>query len=226
MNRTIAVVPAKGFSGRVENKNFRSFYGGRALLDIKIEQCKKSGVFDAIYISSDDARADIIAQQHNVNFVLRDEKLCLDETPWSEVLCGILNKIPESDDALVAWCPPTSPIFTRYAEAVKFLSEQSLHDSLMTVTPLKHYFLGADFIPLNFQFGVWASYSQKLKPIYQMNCALWLAPKGKMLANRFQTGDSPFFMELTATEGVDIDTMEEFELAQWYYEREFGSQHA
>lgn len=222
MTRTVALIPAKGSSSRVPEKNFRPFHGGASLVDVKIEQCKASGAFDAVYVSSDVERVGAIAERGGAEFLLRDRRLCLDETPWNEVLIGVLKQIPVDDDTLIAWCPPTSPIFARFADAVRTLGEQTEHDSLMTVTRLQHYFLGPDHLPLNFQFGVWANFSQKLRPLYQMNCALWLARKGSMIANRFQVGDRPYFMETSVVEGADIDTMEEFELAQVLYDQKFG----
>jgi CMP-N-acetylneuraminic acid synthetase len=218
--RFVAIIPAKSNSSRVPSKNFREFYGRQSLLDIKIEQCKMAQVFDAIYVSSESDRAEAIAGQHDVEFVRRDERLCQDSTPWSEVLTGILDSVPVDDSTLIAWSPVTSPVFCRYRSALEFLRGSS-GDSLMTVTKIQHYLLNADFLPLNFQFGVWASYSQGLKPVYQMNCALWLATKEKMLRNRFQTGDNPVFFELPVEEGIDIDTVEEFELAQYFYARRF-----
>ena len=43
-----------------------------------------------------------------------------------------------------------------------------------------------------------------------------------MLANRFQIGDRPFFMETSMIDGIDIDTLEEFELAQLLYAKRFS----
>lgn len=217
-----AIIPAKSQSSRVANKNFREFHEGLSLLEIKIDQCQQAGVFDAIYVSSDSERAAAIAEAYGVSFLPRDRRLCLDSTPWAEVLTGVLESVPLDDSALIAWSPVTSPVFDRYGDALEFLRNSS-GDSLMTVTRIQHYLLNSDFLPLNFQFGVWASYSQCLKPVYQMNCALWLATKGKMIRNRFQTGDSPVYLELPFAEGIDIDTPEEFELAQYLYAKRFGT---
>lgn len=215
--RVVAIIPAKGRSTRVLDKNFRPFIGEHSLVDVKIQQCKSADVFDAIYVSSDVESGRIAAERQAVDFLLRDPRFCLDETPWHEVLAGLLYQLPEGDDVLVAICPPTTPLFTGYDEAVRLLQNNTEHDSVVTVTKLQHYFLGPDLLPLNFQFGVWLNASQTLKPLYQMNCALWLAPKRLMLANRFQIGDRPFFMETSMTSGVDIDTPEEFEHAQLLY---------
>lgn len=218
-SKIVAVIPAKSTSNRVPNKNFRSFYNEESLLKIKIRQCLDSGVFDHVYVSSDTDEARVIAEELGAEFVLRERRLCLDETPWSEVLVGVLNSLPVDESVFIAWAPLTSPLFDAFEEAFECVMKSDDFDSVMTVTKLQHYFLNPDRIPLNFQFGVWASYSQKIKPIYQMNCALWLAKKGDMIRNRFQIGDKPFYMETSQIEGVDIDTMDEFEIAQLLYAR-------
>jgi len=220
--RIVAIIPAKGYSTRVPEKNFRPFADGLSLVDIKIQQCMDSGIFDAIYVTSDVEQGRIAAESHEVRFLQRDPRLCLNETPWSDVVTGVLHQLPEEDDVWVAWCLPTSPLFARYDEAVRVLREQSDYDSLTTVTKQQHYFLGPDLLPLNFQFGVWLSSSQRIRPLYHVNCALWLAPKNLMLANRFQIGDRPFFMETSMIDGIDIDTLEEFELAQLLYAKRFS----
>ncbi|MFT5716055.1 MAG: CMP-N-acetylneuraminic acid synthetase [Oleiphilaceae bacterium] len=223
--RKIAVIPAKSSSSRVPDKNFRDFFNEKSLLEIKIEQCIDSKMFDCIYISSDDDRCRELANKYNISFIKRDAIYCIDETPWSEVLISILNQTDTADRDLIAWIPVTTPLFINYKEAFDILEDNDANDSLMTVTELKHYMLNSDFIPCNFQFGVWASYSQLISPFYQMNCALWIAPKEKMIRNRFQTGDSPYFMKTPLLDSVDIDELEEFELAQLLFEKKYGNSH-
>ncbi|WP_429147728.1 cytidylyltransferase domain-containing protein [Aeromonas rivipollensis] len=220
--KKIAIIPAKSSSSRVNNKNFRPFHGDKSLLEIKIEQCISSMAFDDIYVSSDSTDCSEIASKYGVRFIERDIKYCIDDTPWSEVLIAILEQTDAAPEDLVAWVPVTTPLFSDYSGALSLLLENShTHDSLMTVTQHKHYMLNSDFIPCNFQFGVWASYSQLIKPYYQMNCALWMAPKGKMIRNRFQTGDAPYFMVTPMLDSIDIDEPEEFELAQILFKRKY-----
>lgn len=222
--RTIAIIPAKGYSSRVPDKNFRPFQQGLSLLEIKIAQCRQSGAFDAIYVSSDDERAREVAERMGATFVLRDAKLCLDSTPWYEVLQGVLDSLPENDDVWVAWCPVTSPLFCRYAEVLQTLRDKQADgiNSIATVTPLKHYYLNDHFIPLNHRWGVWHAYSQKIPPIYQLNLACIVAKKGEMKFCQYLIGSNPDFFSTEVWEGLDIDTLEEFELAQWYYTRYLG----
>lgn len=222
--RTIAVIPAKGYSGRVPQKNFRPFVRGRSLLDIKIEQCLTSRAFDQVYLSSDDEHARLSAERAGAIFVLRDPRLCLDSTPWYEVLSGVLDSLPEAEDTWVAWCPVTSPLFRRYAELLETLRQKMAEgfNSIATATPLKHYYLDDRYLPINHQWGVWHTYSQKLHPIYQLNLACIISQKKEMKFCSYQIGSRPTFFHTETWEGLDIDTMEEFELAQWYFKRYFG----
>lgn len=225
--RTIAVIPAKGYSGRVPQKNFRPFVQGRSLLDIKIEQCLASRAFDQVYVSSDDEHARLSAERAGATFVLRDPRLCLDSTPWYEVLSGVLDSLPEAEDTWVAWCPVTSPLFRRYAELLESLRQKMAEgvNSIATVTPLKHYYLDDSYLPINHQWGVWIAYSQKLHPIYQLNLACIISQKKEMKHCSYHIGSRPTFFHTETWEGLDIDTMEEFELAQWYFRRYFGDAH-
>lgn len=222
--QVVAVIPAKGHSGRVPNKNFRPFYENRSLLQIKIEQCQASGVFDAIYVSSDDARAAQAAHQQGVQFVERDPRHCLDATPWHEVLSGVLQSLPVNDDTWIAWCPVTSPLFCRYADVLQLLWDKQAEglNSVATVTALKHYYLNDAYLPINHRWGAWHAYSQALSPVHQLNLACMVATKQEMEFCHYQIGSRPAFFPTEVWEGLDIDTLEEFELAQWYFQRHFG----
>jgi CMP-N-acetylneuraminic acid synthetase len=220
--KCVALVPAKAHSGRLPEKNLRPFVGEKSLLDVKLEQCKASGVFDEIYVSSEADKVAEYATRHGVDFLLRNPKWSSDATPWSEALVGLLDEMPVDDDTYVAIVPVTTPLFHRYGDAVAML-EQDGRDSVMSLTAHKHYFLNPDFLPINYQWGPWHSYSQNIKPLYQMNCAFWVAKKGVMKRNRFQVGDRPAFFVTDATEGMDIDTLEEFEVAQLLFQKRFGA---
>jgi CMP-N-acetylneuraminic acid synthetase len=219
----VAVVLAKGKSSRVPEKNIREFHKGRSLLEIKIDQCLKSGVFDSIYVSSDSEKVKTVTEHSGACFLERAACLCDDNTPFADVLTGILASVPVSQDCYIGWILPTSPLFHRYSDAVELMVHDENRDSVMTVTRKQHYFLNADYLPLNFQYGVWYSYSQNIRPIYQMTCAFWYAKKKDMLANRFPLGSRPAYLETSTIESVDIDTMEEFETAQILYGKKYGS---
>ncbi|NUQ81818.1 MAG: capsular biosynthesis protein [Bacteroidetes bacterium] len=214
----VAVIPAKSNSSRVPNKNFKPFYESQSLLEIKIRQALDSGIFSEIYVSSDSDEARHISERLGVKFLLRDFSLCVDETPWGTVLRGILNQVPVSQDTLIGWLMPTSPLFSDFKSAYARLLAEPEKDSLLTVTRLKHFYLNADYIPINHQWGVWHSYSQGIRPIFHMNLAFFISPKSMMMDNQYQIGNKPIFYEIGPIESQDIDTPTEFETCQVLYQ--------
>ena len=51
--KIVAIIPVRKNSQRIKNKNFLSFYKGKSLLELKIEQLKKVKNIDEIVVSSD-----------------------------------------------------------------------------------------------------------------------------------------------------------------------------
>ena len=90
----VAIVPVRTGSKRVKNKNFREFYNGESLFDIKIEQLKSTKLFDKIYVSSDSAMVKKFCKKKGVQFLKRKKILSDHKYPWHEIHNSILNSIP------------------------------------------------------------------------------------------------------------------------------------
>ena len=217
----VAVVAAKAVSTRVPRKNLREFHDGRSLLEIKIEQLLSAAHISEVYVSSDSPEARQIAEAAGARFVHRDPHLTRFETPWGDVIDGILQDVPVPPETFIAWCPITSPLFTRYDEAIDMLGQGDI-DSVISVTRDQRFFLSSEFQPINYQWGVWHPYSQNLKPLHIHNTAISLARKADILRNRYLIGEKPGFLITDTVEGIDIDTMDEFEMAQFFYGKRFA----
>lgn len=218
-----AIVPVKHSSDRVKQKNFRDFHEGRSLLDIKIDQLRASGLCTQIHISSNSPEAEAKAKELGVNFVPRNEGLCNNIVSWSDVVVGILQDMPFSDDAHVLWCHVTSPLFSNFKGMMDVLDHQPEYDSVATVTPYKHFFLSPDHMPVNFRPGPWHRYTQNIRPLYLLNFAAFLGQKKTMLKNRYVFGDNPYYFDVSHLEGQDIDTIEEFEIAAKLYKHQLSA---
>ena len=78
--RIIAIIPARGGSKRLKNKNVYPLKG-KPLISYTIEACKKSSYIDEIYVSSDSVEILKIAIECGVKGVERDKKFADDKTP-------------------------------------------------------------------------------------------------------------------------------------------------
>src|SRR3989339_227839 len=90
----VALIPVREGSERIKGKNFIPFADGRSLLELKIDQLKKSRCFKHIYVSSDSKRAEKIALDNGVEFLPRAAEMCQDNVYWADVVAHIMEKIP------------------------------------------------------------------------------------------------------------------------------------
>ncbi len=217
MSSNIALIPVREGSERVKSKNFKDFYKGESLLDIKIKQLKNSNIFDHIYVSSDSMLAKEVAQKHGVEFLLRDEQMCQAHIPWSSVVNHIMDTIP--GEPTVTWALTTAPLFNRFSEALKIFEEkQKTHDSLIGVLPTKSFFLNEKGRGINFNPGIWHPYSQELDTYYEVTGSIYIGKKTDMKKWNYWFGVNPALFHVKNIEFVDVDTNDDFSIAQKLYE--------
>lgn len=218
----VAVIPVKHTSERVISKNFRPFYKGKSLLDLKIEQLKNTSLIDRIYVSSNSPDAREACTKYGVEFIPRSDSLCNNITPWSEVIYEIINSVPVSDKTHVAWCHTTSPNFDCFEKAIaEYFSaiENGKLNGLVAVSSCKEFIVDDMANPVNYSWGPWHKYSQDLRAYFFVSGALFLTSKAEYLRNRYVVSSSPHLFVASAEASIDIDTEFDFEYAQYVYRR-------
>jgi N-acylneuraminate cytidylyltransferase len=210
--KRIALVPVRAGSARVPEKNFRPFGSGQSLLEIKLRQLVNQDCFETIYVSSDSPKAQASASSLGLLFHQRDPHYCQQDTSWADTLTHMLESLPEQ--ALLTIALATSPLFTRFGEALDALATHPEKDSLVAVLPRKAFLLDEFGQPWNFRPGDWHPYSQELAAYHEVAGACFIATVARMKRWRYWFGPRPFLFPLQPTEAVDIDTMADFQRAQ------------
>ncbi len=217
--RHFAVIPVKNHSERVENKNFRPFFDGRSLLELKVEQVQKSGLFTDIFISSDSGKAADCAKKYGIQHVERSRRYCDNLTPWSEVIVEVISKLPVKEDDVISWCHVTSPLFSDFERAVaKFDALEPEYNGLFAVSKLNRFILNSKFRPMNYTWGPWHPYSQDLESLYFVTGSLFMARKRDFLDARYVITSRPYALEVSEKEALDVDTELDFKIARWIAE--------
>lgn len=210
------IIPVKACSSRIENKNFREFHNGLSLTEILLQKLSFKGM-ENIYISSEDSSKKYLAEKYGCNFILRDKKLCDNDTPLPDVIKGISNQLPESSE--IAWCQVTDPLFNDHKKAFEEWEKQKEnHDSLCVVYPFKKYILNSNHMPINFGFGNWHVKSQDLSTFYDMTFTFSILKKECIERCGYHIGANPYWYNAHNSH-VDIDTMEDFEMASIIYDK-------
>ena len=110
-NNYIAVIPARGGSKRIKNKNIKNFCG-KPIIAYSIQAAKKSKLFSRIIVSTDSNRIAKIAKKYGAEVPFtRPKKLSDDYTGTVEVMAHAVNLIKKSDPNILGACCiyPTAP---------------------------------------------------------------------------------------------------------------------
>lgn len=211
-----AVIPVRKNSQRVPDKNLRLF-NKKNLLIHKIEKLKRIKHIDQIIINTDSEEAINIAKGLRVGFWKREDyyasSKCTNSEFWSHIA-------QTTDCKYIMFTNCTSPmvkIETYNKIFEKFEEIRKINDSLNTVSEEKN-FLYLDNKAINFDPKK-APNSQDLPNIVKLNFAVNILPKELMLKKKSVIGDNPYFFKLDQIEGLDIDTLFDFEFAEYLHKK-------
>ena len=218
MTRKIrAIIPVRAGSQRVKNKNIRNF-AGSSLLAIKIEQLKRIPVIEDIVVNSDSSEMLEIAMELGVTPQKRDPHFASSEIPANLFWENLAEQNYDCDDILYTNC--TNPLVKdeSYVKAIEIYNKLSEDlDSLTTVTEITEYLwdgnTAINYDPENHPR------SQDLKSYHALNFAISIIPRELMKIRKSILGNNFFQLKLSGLESTDIDTLEDFSLAEVLYER-------
>lgn len=225
MNRNLAIITARGGSKRIPRKNIKEFCG-RPILSYSIDAARSAGVFDEIMVSTDDEEIARIAQQYGaVVPFFRSPETSNDYASTDAVILEVLREYEKRGEHFDAFCCiyPTAPFLTgeRLKDAMQLLSQA---DSVMPVVPFSYppqrglIITGNGFIERQFPEFATAR-SQDLQKVYH-DCGQFYACRTAPFLEAGTT-DVPRLLPLVLSEMEvqDIDTLEDFEIAEIKYRR-------
>jgi len=95
MNKTIAVITARGGSKRIPRKNIKEFLG-KPMIKYAIDAALESKIFDTVMVSTDDEEIANIAKKNGADVpFMRSEKTSNDFATTMDVLLEVINQYKE-----------------------------------------------------------------------------------------------------------------------------------
>jgi len=224
----LAIVPARGGSSRIPDKNIKEL-GGKPLIAYTFEESKKSKYIDRTILISDSEKIAAIAKQYGVEWPFREsEKLADGTSPDFDFFLYTLEWLKKNENYtpdIVVQLRPTSPLrtVTEIDEAIELLAAHPEVDSVRTVaepeqSPYKMYKIGeSGFLePLLTIPGVPESFNlpgQKLPKAYKHVGYVDVMWRRTIVEKKKMTGDKILPLVLPHAES-GINTPEDWE----YYE--------
>ncbi len=232
--KVIAIVPARAGSKRVANKNRRRL-SGRPLIDWSVEAALAVESLDAVVVSTDDVEiqkhyrshkhlSDNLSHQFDEFTPLvvlnRPRHLADDHASTTAVIHHVIESLNLSENDVLVLLQPTSPLRNCHtiSEAIN-LSKQQGWRSVISVSPLgldPSWCLTINSMGrLNITKALLnPKRTQDVEPHYVPNGAIYIKPVGQFQADDGFYGEGAVPYIMSAIQSVDIDTEEDFLIAE------------
>jgi len=219
----IALVPMKGHSERVPNKNIRPLVGKPCFHWI-MEALSKSKYIKEIIVNTDSPQ---IAENAKSNF----EKVTILERP--DFLLGdmvtiqplIAYDLSQTTGEFFLQTHSTNPLLTTETidKAITTFFSQTEHDALFSVTETKQRFYWKDGKGVNHDPAVLIR-TQDLDPIFHENSCFYIFSRETNNKTQTRLGSHPLMFPMDRLEAADIDDMEDFYWAEFLLQRRLASE--
>jgi N-acylneuraminate cytidylyltransferase len=220
--KRIAIIPARGGSKRIPGKNIRPFHG-KPVIAWSIEAALKCGLFSDVMVSTDDEEIAEVAKSFGADVpFLRSEKNSDDFATTSDVLREVLNQYAETGHLFDTAC-------CIYATA-PFVSAHKLTEAHDLFQSKK---FDAVFPVMKYAFPIQRSFrmhpdgrvemfypehlntrSQDLPPAFHDAGQFYFFRVKEFLVTGKIFGENSGSIQLSEIEGQDIDTEEDWKLAE------------
>ena len=213
---TIAVIPARGGSKGIPQKNLAKV-AGKSLVERAIEAARGTPGIGAILVSSDDD--DILEEGRRCGAVTsrRPPELSTDDAPTSAVVNYVLRQ--EAGASIVVVLQPTSPL-RRPEDIQACLRTLEWAASAATVVALNHpaewlFDVGdqGHLMPLNGDWDAIPTCRQSGRPAYELNGAVYAATAAYLRAGNPLVGPRTVAVQMPRYRSIDVDTLADLRLA-------------
>lgn len=217
MPTVAAIIPARGGSKGLPGKNIKNF-GGKPLLAWSIEAALKSRYLDEVMVTTEDKKIAAVARHYGAIIIDRPKGLATDTAPVMEAMKHALTELSKSQRRpdIVMILQPTSPLRTTATldRAIEvFFKNFGRYDSLVPLFPVegKLGVIKNNTYSPGYKLG---TRRQDMLQLYRECGTIFALKTNLILANRgFGKKVYPFIVDRFA-EAIDIDTVEDFTLAE------------
>jgi len=209
--RIVAVVPAKGSSDRVPNKNLK-ILGGEPLFLRKIRQLLECVLIDEVWLDTDSQELIDLAIHLPIKILKRIPSLATNDADGNDIFQNACNHIKNADIVVQALCTAPFVDHKTIERALNLLINSPGNDSLVATYSRKQY-IWENGKP-NYLINGRIPNSSTLPQTHIEAMSLYVVRSTSSKFPMFRIGENPIAFELKSEEILDIDDLGDFELAQ------------
>jgi CMP-N-acetylneuraminic acid synthetase len=217
----LAIIPARAGSKRIPGKNTREFFG-HPLLAYSIAAALNSRLFARVMVSTDSQEIGEIARWYGAEFLQRPAMLASDTASLEDVAVHALETVRNEGFEPYAICQlmPNCPLRRSLDVREQFETFQSARSKFsISVVPYRSVYPHWALTMNASRQGKWLFGkkflvdSKKLGQAFCPTGAVWWARTADFLRQRSFYGKAFHLAVMDANRGIDIDTEEDFALA-------------
>ena len=223
-NKNIAIIPARGGSKRIPKKNIKNFFG-KPIIAYSIEAALQSGLFDEVMVSTDDKNIAEIALKYGAKVPFyRSSKTANDFATLADVVAEVIAQYQKNNQEFEHICCllATAPFIQ--TEDLKKSYQKMKKNNFDGIFPVVRYSFP---IQRALQFNhekiqmIWPENknkrSQDLEPsFHDAGLFYWIKTK-VFLQKKTMWTDQTSAIEIPETKAQDIDTEEDWKIAELKY---------
>ena len=227
--KILAIIPARGGSKRIPNKNIKIF-NGKPLLYYAIKECLKSKVFSQIVVSTDSLKIKKIALKYGAEVPFIRPKYLSKDVPTEDVALHAVKFLEEENkfyDIIFILEPPhVARKYHHILKAVSVLKKFSIYDSVMTVLKIKERPEWMLRIKNKFVFPFYNYFFFKNKPylkypsskefetLYRASAIVYAIRRDALFKYKSCTGLKCYPIKIKNTYDLDLDYPEDWKPAE------------
>lgn len=230
----LCIIPARGGSKRLKDKNIIPFFG-KPIIAYTIEAALRSRLVDKIVISTDDEKIAMVAMKYDVQVVKRPKQYSTDTAPIEQALRHVVWFLKGEEGYLadiVVWLQANIPI-RKKGQIDEVLREMIRKDadSAVTVYPASQY---PQWMKRMDRKGLLSPFlknmktyrAQDVEPMYLLDGAVVAMKRSVLMRSENRSGVHTFLgkriigiVQKDKKYSVEVDDREDLRLARYYFKK-------
>jgi pseudaminic acid cytidylyltransferase len=224
MHNLLCIIPARGGSRRIKNKNILNFFKipflGRTILT-----AKKSKIFDEIIVTSDSKKILRIGKKYGAkNYGLREKKYANDIATTDEMLLHEIKKNNLEKFKYICCIYPATPLLKSKVLVKAFKKfKKGNFDSLLSITTFDYPIFRALKIKNKSIFFKWKKFekkrSQEIEQMYHDCGYFYFFKTSTFIKNKKFFNKNTGYFKISKDKAVDIDNYVDLSIAKKLFKK-------
>ncbi len=209
------VIPAKGASDKVRNKNLFEI-GGKSLVQLACEKVLRCNTVNQFFLDTEDEGIMMSCQdlvKRGLQIIRRPAELASDFIGANDLMIFELHSIPHCDLLIHTFATAallTSETIDRCVTS--FAEKAKTHDSFVSVAKVNEYFWQGGK-PMNFDPRILPRRSE-IEGLYMETQGLYGILTDTLLEQKTRVGSTPMLLEIPKLESLDVSGQEDLVIAE------------